>query len=147
MGPAKDEGNVPSSRFFISGDGKINLAGKGSAFSGTYRKADGSYGFTWTQLGAVFPAVRVDPDAPPAPRLSPADLAAYAGDYPLMPGFSLAVREQDGVLQAQATGQGAFPLAATAADTFEAPAYGIEIRFQRDGAGKVQSWNCTRAAG
>ena len=29
--------------------------------------------------------------------------------------------------------------AATAADTFEAPAYGIEIRFQRDGAGKVQS--------
>lgn len=103
------------------------------------RKADGNYGFTWTQLGAVFPAVRVDPDAPPAPRLSPANLAAYAGDYPLMPGFSLAVREQGGVLQAQATGQGAFPLAATAADTFEAPAYGIEIRFQRDGAGKVQS--------
>ena len=56
-----------------------------------------------------------------------------------MPGFSLAVREQGGVLQAQATGQGAFPLSSTAADTFEAPAYGIEIRFQRDGAGKVQS--------
>ena len=103
------------------------------------RKADGSYAFTWTQMGAVIPAVRIDRAAAQAPVLSPVQLSAYAGDYPLAPGFSLAVREQGGVLQAQATGQGAFPLAATAADTFEAPAFGIEIRFHRDGAGQVQS--------
>lgn len=105
------------------------------------RRADGSYGFTWTQMGAVIPAARVDrAAAAPAPVLSPAQLGAYAGTYPLMPGFALAVREEGGVLVAQATGQGAFPLQATAAaDTFEAPAFGIEIRFRRDAAGKVAS--------
>ncbi|UWX03695.1 DUF3471 domain-containing protein [Pseudoxanthomonas sp. NC8] len=103
------------------------------------RKADGSYGFTWAQMGAVIPAQRIDRATAAAPALTPAHLGAYAGDYALMPGFSLAVREHGGELQAQATGQGAFPLAATAVDTFEAPAYGIEIRFQRDGAGRVQS--------
>jgi len=51
----------------------------------------------------------------------------------------LSVREQGGVLQAQATGQGAFPLTASGADTFEAPAFGIELRFARDAAGNVQS--------
>jgi len=101
------------------------------------RKAEGGYGFTWTQMGAAIPAVRVDRAAPPP--LSAADLAAYAGGYPLMPGFSLDVRAQDGTLYAQATGQGAFPLQATAKDTFEAPAYGIEIRFGRDAAGQVDS--------
>ncbi|AKC85946.1 serine hydrolase [Pseudoxanthomonas suwonensis] len=103
------------------------------------RRADGSYDFTWTQMGGVIPAVRIDRTAAAAPALSPADLAAYAGDYPLMPSFSLNVREQNGVLHAQATGQGAFPLEANAADTFEAPAYGIEIRFLRDAGGQVES--------
>jgi hypothetical protein len=103
------------------------------------RHADGSYGFTWTQMGAAIPATRIDRAAAAPPALSPADLAAYAGHYPLMPSFSLDVREQGGVLYAQATGQGAFPLDATAEDTFEAPAYGIEIRFHRDGSGRVES--------
>ena len=74
-----------------------------------------------------------------ASSLSPAELAAYAGDYPLMPSFSLNVRERDGRLYAQATGQGAFPLDPTATDTFEAAAVGVEIRFRRDGTGKVES--------
>jgi D-alanyl-D-alanine-carboxypeptidase/D-alanyl-D-alanine-endopeptidase len=103
------------------------------------RKADGSYGFTWTQMGAVLPATRVDSAKAAVPALSPADLEAYAGDYPLMPSFALSVREQDGQLQAQATGQGAFPLQAAAPDTFEAPAFGIEIRFERGGDGQVES--------
>ncbi|WP_162406372.1 serine hydrolase domain-containing protein [Pseudoxanthomonas jiangsuensis] len=103
------------------------------------RKADGRYGFTWMQMGAMVPATRIEPGAaaPPAPTAEA--LRGYAGDYPLLPGFSLAVREQGGVLTAQATGQGAFPLQATAADTFEAAAFGIEIRFLRDAAGEVQS--------
>jgi CubicO group peptidase (beta-lactamase class C family) len=103
------------------------------------RKADGSYGFTWMQSGAAIPATRVDRATPKAPSLSVAELAAYAGDYRLAPSFSLDVREQDGRLHAQATGQGAFPLDATAVDAFEAPAYGIEILFHRDGAGEVES--------
>ncbi|WP_162435261.1 serine hydrolase [Pseudoxanthomonas koreensis] len=104
------------------------------------RKADGSYGFTWTQLGAVLPARRVERDAAvAAPSLSAADLAAYAGDYPLAPSFSLNVREEAGRLLAQATGQGAFPLEPTARDLFEAPAFGIEIRFLRDADGNVES--------
>jgi hypothetical protein len=103
------------------------------------RRADGSYGFIWMRSGVAIPATRVDRATPKAPSLSAAELAAYAGDYPLMPGFSLNVREQEGRLYAQATGQGAFPLDAASVDIFEAPAFGIEIVFRRDGAGKVES--------
>jgi hypothetical protein len=103
------------------------------------RRADGSYGFIWMRSGVAIPATRVDRATPKAPSLSAAELAAYAGDYPLMPAFSLNVREQEGRLYAQATGQGAFPLDAASVDIFEAPAFGIEIVFRRDGAGKVES--------
>ena len=102
------------------------------------RKADGSYAFTWTQMGAVLPATRID-SAKEAPVLSTEALAGYVGNYPLAPGFVLNVREQGGKLFAQATGQGAFPLDATAKDAFEAVAYGIEIRFLRGGGGQVES--------
>ena len=103
------------------------------------RKADGSYAFTWTQMGAVIPASRIDAAAAKAPSLTPAELAAYVGTYPLMPSFSLQVSERDGRLYAQATGQGAFALEAAASDVFEAPAFGIEIRFLRGDDGTVQS--------
>ncbi len=105
------------------------------------KKADGQYGFTWSQMGGVFAATRIAENgkAQPAPTLTDEQLAAYAGDYPLMPGFVLAVRARDGKLHAQATGQGEFPLDATGTDTFEAAAYGIEIVFKRDDAGKVVS--------
>jgi serine-type D-Ala-D-Ala carboxypeptidase/endopeptidase len=69
--------------------------------------------------------------------LSAEELNAYAGEYPLMPNFALTVRVDGSTLTAQATGQGAFPLAPTAKDVFEAPDFGIVIRFQRDAAGKV----------
>lgn len=59
-------------------------------------------------------------------------LRAYAGVYALAPGLALSVREHDGGLFAQASGQGEFALAATGeADRFEAAAYGIGIRFLR----------------
>lgn len=75
--------------------------------------------------------------ANPARQLSMDELNAYVGEYPLMPDFVLTVRAGTGTLTAQATGQGAFPLAATAKDVFEAPAFGIVVRFVRDAAGKV----------
>ena len=75
--------------------------------------------------------------AKPTQQLSADELKAYVGEYPLMPNFVLTVRAEAGTLTAQATGQGAFPLAATAKDVFEAPNFGIVIRFQRDAAAKV----------
>src|SRR5690606_19603087 len=105
--------------------------------------ADGSYSFVWHQGGGAMPAVRVDADptadAVPAVQLDAGTLSAYAGDYPLMPGFELHVDAADGRLRAQATGQGAFALDAVDTDVFTAPAFGIELRFQRDAGGDVES--------
>lgn len=41
--PAAAHAQAPSSRFFVSGDGKIALSGKGGSFSGIYRMANGEY--------------------------------------------------------------------------------------------------------
>src|SRR5690606_16970765 len=97
------------------------------------RKADGSYVFTWMQGGGALPAVRLDPSGADArgPVLEDAALAAYAGEYTLVPGFVLSVRGRDGRLHAQATGQGEFALDAAGEDRFEAPAHGIEVVFKR----------------
>ena len=59
--------------------------------------------------------------------------------YPLLPGLVLHVREAGGVLQAQASGQGAFVMEPAAKDVFRAPAYGIELRFLRGDDGAVRS--------
>jgi CubicO group peptidase (beta-lactamase class C family) len=106
------------------------------------RRADGRMGFTWRQGGGAIPATRIGGDAPvaaAATAIDPARLRDYAGDYTLRPGFVLAVRADGGVLTAQATGQGAFPLQPAGADVFEAPAFGIVIRFTRNEAGAVTS--------
>lgn len=102
-------------------------------------QANGAYGFRWMQMGGVFAASRIsaDGDAQQAPTLSEAELAAYAGEYALMPGFTLTVRARGGQLHAQATGQGEFPLDPSGKDTFEAAAFGIELVFKRDGGGDV----------
>lgn len=81
--------------------------------------------------------LKPEADAGPAPVLSADDLKAYAGEYPLMPGFALTVRAEGATLTAQATGQGAFPLAPKAKDVFALADAGIVIRFERDAAGKV----------
>ncbi|MCD9028244.1 serine hydrolase [Luteimonas sp. BDR2-5] len=107
------------------------------------RRADGSYVFVWHQGGGAIPATRIDAGAPAGANADAGagtvDLADYAGNYPLLPGFALKVDAAGGRLRAQATGQGAFPLDAAGKDTFEAPAYGIEIRFQRGADGEVVS--------
>ena len=99
------------------------------------RNPDGTYGFQWIQMGGAVPAVRAQADgrAAPVEKLAPELLEQYVGRYPLMPGFNLAVSAADGQLHAQATGQGRFALEPAGDDVFRAPAYGIEIRFERDG--------------
>ena len=69
---------------------------------------------------------------------SPQQIAALSGDYELAEGFIITIRENNGRLEAQATGQGAFLLDATAEDdVFTKTAYGIKIVFKRDATGKV----------
>lgn len=111
------------------------------------KKASGEYGFQWMQMGGVFAASRItdDAEAGPVPELSEDELAAYAGEYPLMPNFALTVRARDGQLHAQATGQGEFPLEARGNDTFEAAAYGIELVFKRGDDGEVASLDLHQA--
>ncbi len=102
------------------------------------RKGDGSYGFTWIQMGGATPAVRSDlapKEAMPAP--SAAELKAYVGDYPLMPDFSLKVFERGGKLFVQGSGQSALETVATAKDTFSIDQVGAELRFERDDSGQV----------
>jgi len=103
-------------------------------------EAGGVHSFTWTQGGGTILATRVDIDlGAPEPALSEAELAAYVGKYPLMPGFILIIRAKDGQLEAQATGQGAFRLDHSGNDRFSASAFGVEIQFNRNAKGEVQT--------
>ncbi|MCD9031396.1 serine hydrolase [Luteimonas sp. Y-2-2-4F] len=100
------------------------------------QRTDGGYAFAWRQGGGMLAAMRIDGQAP-APDADA--LRGYAGTYRLGPGFDLAVRERDGTLHAQATGQGEFALAPAGEDAFEAVAYGIELRFRRNEDGAVDA--------
>jgi CubicO group peptidase (beta-lactamase class C family) len=108
----------------------------------TSKRADGSHALLLLQGGGALPLTRVDAGVgvrAPAPRPSAAQLGEYAAEYAIAPNFALKVFVEGEVLKAQATGQGAFALDATAKDAFEAAAFGIEIRFKRDGSGKVSA--------
>ncbi|HWU78385.1 MAG TPA: serine hydrolase [Rhodanobacter sp.] len=72
-----------------------------------------------------------------ATAVSPAQLDAYVGQYTLAPGVALNVFRRAGQLFAQATGQGAFPLFASAPDAFFARVAPITIDFERAADGKV----------
>ena len=79
-------------------------------------------------------------ELPPPPKeiVLPAEtLREYSGDYPLTPQFIITVSEKDGALFAQATGQGNFPVFATAKDEFFYKIVDARLSFQRDAAGKV----------
>ena len=67
----------------------------------------------------------------------PAQFDAYVGQYMLAPGVALNVFRRAGQLFAQATGQGAFPLFASAPDAFFARVAPITIDFERTADGKV----------
>jgi serine-type D-Ala-D-Ala carboxypeptidase/endopeptidase len=114
----------------------------------TNKRADGSYGLMFLQGGGAIPLKKIE--AKPAEdrnveAISKQDLAAYEGLYGLAPGFDLKVFVENEKLMAQATGQGAFEVTQKAKDQFIADAYGIEIQFQRDTSGKVNSLNLLQA--
>ena len=88
-------------------------------------------GFAALLPSAPLPVVRK------AITMSPAQLDAYVGQYTLAPGVALNVFRRAGQLFAQATGQGAFPLFASAPDAFFARIAPITIDFERAADGKV----------
>ncbi|HPQ81035.1 MAG TPA: DUF882 domain-containing protein [bacterium] len=68
--PTIAHADAPPSRFFIGGDGKINIAGRGASFNGTYRKADGSYDeAAMKRINAIYGSRHNIPGAEITPRL------------------------------------------------------------------------------
>lgn len=63
----------------------------------------------------------------------------YVGEYKLAERFFINISRKDDQLFAQATGQGAFPLYASAKDEFFAQVAGISISFKRGADGKIDS--------
>lgn len=122
-------------------------------FDALLKPGAGGHGFAWVQGGGAMPATRVqaagegaaDTNRAPAPTAEA--LQAYAGEYPLQPGFALRVFVDGSALMAQATGQGAFALTPTGKDRFEAAAFGIVIDFERGGDGAVRALTLAQGGG
>jgi D-alanyl-D-alanine-carboxypeptidase/D-alanyl-D-alanine-endopeptidase len=77
---------------------------------------------------------------PPEPKetaLSPVTLQDYIGQYQFSFAAILDVTLKDTQLQAQLTGQPAFPIYASAADKFFYKIVDAQLDFERDGTGKV----------
>jgi CubicO group peptidase (beta-lactamase class C family) len=75
---------------------------------------------------------------PPRPKVEPVkDTTSYIGRYPLSPTFAIDVKEEQGGLHIQATGQPAFRLREVSPDYFTVVGVPAEISFERDSKGKV----------
>jgi CubicO group peptidase (beta-lactamase class C family) len=103
------------------------------------RKADGSYTFTWHQLGGMMKAERLGAPAATGPSFRPSaeELKGYEGLYPLTADFALKVFADGAKLYVQGTGQGPIEIVPVAKDVFVADSVGAEINFERDAGGKV----------
>ena len=105
------------------------------------RKGDGTYTFTWFQLGGALEAERVGPPVAVASKWTPteAQLEDYVGSYPLMPNFALRIFSTGPKLFVQGTNQRSLELASVERDVFIAESVGAEIDFERDASDKVVS--------
>ncbi|MCP3389564.1 serine hydrolase [Bradyrhizobium sp. CCGB12] len=104
------------------------------------RKADGTYTFTWFQLGAVIEAEPIGA-RPAAAKWTPSEdqLKDYTGNYPLTPNFALRVFSTDARLLVQGTNQQPLELASVEPDVFVVESVAAEVDFERDASGKVVS--------
>jgi D-alanyl-D-alanine-carboxypeptidase/D-alanyl-D-alanine-endopeptidase len=103
------------------------------------RKVDGTYTFTWYQLGGIHQAERVGATVPVAVRPAPAEaqLKEYEGNYSFSRTLGLRVYASGPKIMVQGTGQA--PLEATPfkKDIFVTEPIGAEVAFERDVGGKV----------
>lgn len=104
------------------------------------RKADGTYTFTWFQLGGVIEAEPIG-TRPVAAKWTPSEdqLKDYVGNYPLTPNFALRVFSTDARLFIQGTSQQPLEVASVEPDVFVAESVAAEIDFERDPGGKIVS--------
>jgi hypothetical protein len=65
------------------------------------------------------------------------ELERFVGQYPLAPGFTIAITREDDKLLIQATGQPAFAMAAESPTSFSIKMVGAVIEFETDPTGKV----------
>ncbi|MEO8001325.1 MAG: serine hydrolase [Arenimonas sp.] len=108
----------------------------------TQKKADGSVALLFLQGGGAFPLKKIETATAAKPsmeKLTAEQLQAYVGVYALGPNFDLKVFVEKDALMAQATGQGAFEIEPKAKDQFSADGFGIEVQFQRNSTGTIDS--------
>ncbi|WP_050044901.1 serine hydrolase [Bradyrhizobium sp. LTSP849] len=103
-------------------------------------KADGSYTFTWFQLGGVAEAEQIG-TRPVAAKWTPSEekLKDYIGNYPLTSSFALRIFSTDAKLFVQGTNQRPLELASVERDVFVAESVAAELDFERDANDKVVS--------
>jgi serine-type D-Ala-D-Ala carboxypeptidase/endopeptidase len=103
------------------------------------RIVDGTYTFTWFQLGGIHPAERLGAAAPVAvrPALTEAQLKEFEGHYSFSQMLGLRVYASDLKLMVQGTGQAPQEAAPYSKDVFVTEPIGAEISFERDAGGKV----------
>ena len=78
-----------------------------------------------------------DPEHRAALDTKPEDLSAYLGSYALTPQIKFTLTLKNQTLQAQLTGQSAYPVFAESADLFFYKVVDAKLRFIRDADGKV----------
>ena len=103
------------------------------------RKVDGTYTFTWYQLGGIHQAERVGATVPVAVRPAPAEaqLKEYEGNYSFSRTLGLRVYASGPKIMAQGTGQAPLEAAPFNKDIFVTEPIGAEVAFERDAGGKV----------
>jgi CubicO group peptidase (beta-lactamase class C family) len=103
------------------------------------RKVDGTYTFTWYQLGGIHRAERIGTHAQVGVRPVPADahLKEYEGNYSFSRSLGLRVYALGSKLMVQGTGQAPQEAAPFDADVFVTEPLGAEVAFERDTGGKV----------
>jgi len=97
-----------------------------------------------TGIADIYLADLMEPAEPAAEQggektveIDPGLLDDYTGTWELGPAWLLTVFRQKDGLMAQATGEGAFPMAPVGDDRFFVQAYGAAAAFERDAAGAV----------
>jgi hypothetical protein len=103
------------------------------------RKVDGTYTFTWYQLGGAHRAERVGTPAPvdERPARDEAQLKEYEGNYSFSRTLCLRVYASGPKLMVQSTGQASQEATPFDKDTFVTEPIGAEVAFERDAGGKV----------
>ena len=92
--------------------------------------------FAWHQMGGLVEARRAGL-VEASPSIANPAWRDWAGEFQLMPQFSLKVFEQDGQLMIQGSGQPAIPAEVVGKDRVEVKAVGAVLEFERDASGQV----------